>query len=77
MPLVFRLGQPRVGSMKIARIVDEDGGVFGLEYDNTLGKKNTMRLDAFTYESAIREAKSFLGINTDDRDADGTQWDIE
>jgi len=63
--------------MKSARILDEDGGAFGLEYDNTLGKKNMMRLDAFTYENAIREAKSFLGINTDDLDADGTQWDIE
>jgi hypothetical protein len=63
--------------MKIARILDAESGAFGLEYDNTLGKKNTMRLDAFTYENAIREAKSFLGIKADDRDADGTQWDIE
>ena len=63
--------------MKIARILDEAGGTFGLEYDNTLGKKNTMRLDALTYEDALREAKSFLEIGADDHDADGTQWDIE
>jgi hypothetical protein len=63
--------------MKIARILDENDGRFGLEYENTLGKKNTMRLEAFSYESAVREAKSFLGINPDDRDADGAQWDIE
>lgn len=63
--------------MKIGRILEEEDGRFGLEYDNTLGKKNTMRLEAFSYENAIREAKSFLGINPDDRDADGTQWDIE
>jgi hypothetical protein len=65
--------QPR----KIARILDQEDDAFSLEYDNTIGKKNTMRLDAFTYENAIREARSFLGINADDRDADGTEWDIE
>jgi hypothetical protein len=63
--------------MRIARILDEESGTFGLEYDNTLGKKNTMRLDARTYEKAIREAKTFLGINADDHDADGVLWDIE
>ncbi|HWV98554.1 MAG TPA: hypothetical protein VNZ64_02560 [Candidatus Acidoferrum sp.] len=63
--------------MKVAQILDQAGGTFALEYDNTLGKKNTMRLDAFTYDHALREAKSFLGINADDRDADGTEWHIE
>ena len=63
--------------MKYARILDEADGAFGLEYDNTLGKKNTMRLDALTYEHALREAKSFLGINSQDRDADGEEWVIE
>jgi hypothetical protein len=63
--------------MKIARIQDNDTGSFSLEYDNTIGKKNTMRLEAVTYEGAIREAKSFLGINADDRDAEGSQWDVE
>ena len=63
--------------MKIARILDEDDGGFRLEYDNTLGKKNTMRLEALTYQNAIEEARSFLEINTHDRDAEGTQWDLE
>ena len=63
--------------MKIARILDEDLGGFLLEYDNTLGKKLTMRLDARSYENAIREAKSFLGINSDDHDADGAEWHVE
>lgn len=63
--------------MKIARILDEPGGEFGLEYDNTLGKKNQMRLDALTYEQALREARSFLEINAEGCDADGTPWDIE
>jgi hypothetical protein len=63
--------------MKTAQILDQAGGTFGLEYDNTLGKKNTMRLDALTYEHALREAKSFLGIKNDDHDADGTEWHIE
>jgi len=60
--------------MKIARILDEDGDTFGLEYDNTLGTKNSMRLDALTYEGAIREAKSFLGIGENGQDADGHLW---
>ena len=63
--------------MKVARILDEAGGTFGLEYDNTLGKKHTMRLDALTYEKALREARTFLEVGDNDRDADGTEWDIE
>jgi hypothetical protein len=63
--------------MKIARILDQAGGSFGLEYDNTLGKKNTMRLEAVSYENAIREARVYLGVGADDHDGDGTQWDIE
>lgn len=63
--------------MKIARIFDQDASTFGLEYDNTVGKKNTMRLDARTYERAIREAKLFLGINAENQDADGTLWQVE
>jgi hypothetical protein len=63
--------------MKIARILDQADERFALEYDNTLGKKNTMRLDALTYERAIREARSFLGINSDDHDEDGNEWQVE
>jgi hypothetical protein len=62
--------------MKVATILGEENSDFTLEYDNTLGKRNVMRLDAATYESAVREAKAFLGINADDRDADGTLWEI-
>ena len=63
--------------MKTARILDLENNAFGLEYDNNLGQKNTMRLDAATYEKAIREAKSFLGITPDNLDAEGTAWEIE
>jgi hypothetical protein len=63
--------------MKIAQILDEEHGGFELEFDNTRGSKHRMRLDAVTYEQAIREAKSFLGIAADGRDADGTQWEVE
>ena len=63
--------------MKLARILDQEFDTFALEYDNTLGKKNTMRLDALTYESAICEAKSYLGINEENEDADGTGWVVE
>ncbi|HLH56454.1 MAG TPA: hypothetical protein VKY92_22900 [Verrucomicrobiae bacterium] len=63
--------------MKIARILDESGGTFRLEFDDTLGHKQNSRLDARTYEQALREARSYLGIGEGDCDAEGAQWDIE
>ena len=63
--------------MKTAKVLDTDDGGFGLEYDNTRGSRNTMRLDALTYEGALREARSFLGIKVDQQDADGTEWQVE
>ena len=63
--------------MKIARIFDENTDTFAVEYDNTLGKKNRMRLEATTYEGAIREAKSYLGINAENTDGDGALWQVE
>jgi hypothetical protein len=63
--------------MKIARILDEPGGTFRLEYDDTLGHKRNTRLDAITYEHALREARSYLEIGEDDSDREGAQWDIE
>jgi hypothetical protein len=63
--------------LKIGTIMDEEDGGFGFEYDDTRGQKNTMRLDALTYEAAIREARSFLGIRPDDHDADGSLWTVE
>lgn len=63
--------------MKFATILDLGPGLFAVEYDNTLGKKNQMRLDAGTYQSAVREARSFLGINDNDHDETGDQWVIE
>ncbi len=63
--------------MKIARILDESGGSFLLEYDNTLGRKHTMRLEAMTYEQAVREARSYLEIGEGDHDSEGAQWDVE
>lgn len=63
--------------VKIGRILDEDGGYFGFEYDDTRGRKNRMRLDALTYEGAIREARSYLGIEANDCDADGDRWAVE
>ena len=62
--------------MKIGRILDQEHGAFGFEYDTTRGDKNTMRLDAVTYEKAVREARLFLGIRADDLDGDGALWDI-
>jgi hypothetical protein len=64
--------------MKTARILDsESDDNFSLEYDNTLGQRNTMRLDALTYEKALLEARSYLGIDDLNQDADGTHWEIE
>lgn len=66
-----------LSSVKLARIVEDDPDSFGLEYDNTLGKKNVMRLEASSYEQALREAKSFLEIDANGQDANGVTWDIE
>ena len=63
--------------MNIARILDEPDGAFRLEYDNTLGHKQNMRLEATSYEIALREAKAYLEISEDDRDPQGTHWNIE
>jgi hypothetical protein len=63
--------------MKRATILDQGRDQFALEYEDTLGRKNQMRLDAFTYEKAIREARSFLGVNQDDFDEAGDQWIVE
>ena len=63
--------------MKTATILDEDNGAFGLEYDNNRGTRNTMRLEAPTYERALREARSFLGIKEDNLDGDGDVWQVE
>lgn len=63
--------------MKIARILDAEGGTFRLEYDNARGNKQNTRLEALTYEQAIREAKGYLEIGEDDRDSEGAQWEIE
>lgn len=63
--------------MKTGRILEHDFDNFGLEYDDTLGRRNTMRLDASTYEKAIREAKAFLGIDEQNTDAEGALWEIE
>ena len=67
----------RMETMKIGRILDEAGGTFRLEYDDTLGHKRNTRLDAMTYEQALREARSYLEIGEGDCDAEGAQWDIE
>ena len=64
-------------AMKCATISEQARGVFGLEYDNTLGKKHSMRLDATSYEKALREARSYLGINEYDHDEAGDQWVVE
>jgi hypothetical protein len=63
-------------SLKRAIIVDQEDEGFGVEYDTTIGTRNTMRLEATTYEDAILETKSFLGI-TENRDEDGTVWEID
>jgi hypothetical protein len=67
----------RSSQRKVAAVLDDDEGGFMLEYDNTRGEKNTMRLDGVSYAGAIREARSFLGIGTDDRDEDECEWSVE
>ena len=75
-PSCLRALKP-TSSMKIARIQDEAGGSFRLEYDNTLGQKQNTRLDAMSYEQALREARAYLEIGEADRDSAGTEWNIE
>jgi hypothetical protein len=67
---------PLPNSLKRAIILDQEDEAYGVEYDNTIGTKNTMRLEATNYEDAVVETKSFLGI-TEGRDADGTVWEID
>ncbi|HXJ73138.1 MAG TPA: hypothetical protein VNM37_09795 [Candidatus Dormibacteraeota bacterium] len=62
--------------MKLAIILDEAQDRFALEYEDTLGRRIRMRLDAGTYVNAVREARSFLGINLDDRDEAGDRWAV-
>gem|GEM_PF-1973437 len=61
----------------LARILDEEDDTFCLEYSNRSGAKSFMRLEASTYEGAIREAKSYLGIGKDDRDEQGVLWQFD
>jgi hypothetical protein len=63
--------------MKTAILLDEEDEGFLLEYDNNLGRKSTMRLDAVNYPRAVREARSFLGVDDENLDGDGTEWKIE
>jgi hypothetical protein len=63
-------------AVKRAIILDQEDEAYGVEYDNTIGSRNTMRLEATTYEDAILETKSFLGI-TENRDEGGTVWEID
>ena len=63
-------------AMKRAIILDQEDEAFSVEYDNTIGTRNTMRLEATTYEEAILETKAFLGI-TENRDEDGSVWEID
>jgi len=62
--------------VKRVTITEDDDGAFVAEYDNSLGAKNAMRLEASTYEEAVDEIKEYLGI-TDDRDGDGNTWEID
>jgi hypothetical protein len=63
--------------MKYASILDEGRDSFCLEYENTIGRKHTMRLEAATYDEALREARAFLGIKENDCDEDGDLWVVE
>ena len=65
---------PSPPPVKTALILDEVPGAFRLQYEDTQGRKQTMRLDALTYEQALCEARSFLGIREDDRDEAGDRW---
>jgi len=63
-------------NVKLARILDEEDDSFCLEYPTGQGATTAMRLEASTYERALREARSYLGIGDDNRDEAGFLWQI-
>jgi CRISPR/Cas system-associated protein Cas7 (RAMP superfamily) len=69
-------GNP-TSNVKLARIVDQDDDTFCLEYPTRSGETTMMRLEASTYEGAIREAKTYLEVGEDDRDATGAVWQFD
>lgn len=56
--------------MKTARMLDRENEGFGLGYDTDIGRRSTLHLAAVTDERAMREAKSFLGIDPQNFGAD-------
>jgi hypothetical protein len=65
------------GKISLAKILDQEDDSFCLEYPTHAGATTVMRLEAATYEGAIREAKAYLGIGDDDRDEKGSLWQID
>ena len=63
--------------MKIATINEDRVGVFTLDYEDTLGRPQQMRLDADDYEAALREARKYLSIDSKGKDNDGHEWLLE
>lgn len=63
--------------INLAKILDQDDDSFCLEYPIRTGGKSFMRLEAATYEGAIREAKAYLGVGADDRDEQGNLWQFD
>jgi hypothetical protein len=61
----------------LAKILDQEDDSFCLEYPKRNGETTVMRLEASTYEGAVREAKAYLGIGDDNRDEKGALWEID
>ncbi|HWD20093.1 MAG TPA: hypothetical protein VHB20_12535 [Verrucomicrobiae bacterium] len=64
-------------NVKFARILDEEDEALYLEYPIQNGTTTVMRLEADTFEKAVREAKSFLGIDEENRDEQGNLWQFD
>ena len=64
-------------TVKLAKILDEEDDSFCLEYPTSKGATTVMRLEASTYERALREARAYLGIGEDNRDEAGALWQME
>ena len=65
------------GKISLARILDQEDDSFCVEYPTHTCETSVMRLEATTYEGAIREAKSYLGIGEDNRDEKGFLWQFD
>lgn len=63
--------------MKTGTIQEDLSGGFALQYEDTLGRVLEMRLEATSYEGALKEARAYLSIDKEGIDPAGDTWNLE